>query len=61
MKKAIKISLVAIICLMALFWIAIETNPDFAVRFGLASGPGKPVDDSTNIVEIIETSEPPLE
>ena len=46
---------------MALFWIAIETNPDFAVRFGLASGPGKPVDASTNIVEIIETSEPPLE
>lgn len=60
MKKAIQISLVAIICLMALFWIAIENNPDFAVRFGLASGPGKPVDDSTNIVEIIETSEPPL-
>ena len=60
-KKAIKITLVAIICLVALFWIAIETNPDFAVRFGLASGPGKPVDDSTNIVEIIETSESPLE
>ena len=61
MKKAIQISLVAIICLMALFWIAIVNNPDFAVRFGLASGPGKPVDDSTNIVEIIETSEPLLE
>jgi hypothetical protein len=46
---------------VALFWITIVTNPDFAVRFGLASGPGKPVDASENIVEIIEISEPPLE
>ena len=42
MKKAIKIALIAIICLAALFSIAIVTNPDFAVQFGLASGPGKP-------------------
>ena len=42
MKKAIKIALIAIICLAALFWIAVVTNPDFAVQFGLASGPGKP-------------------
>lgn len=42
MKKAIKIALIAIICLVALFSIAIVTNPDFAVQFGLASGPGKP-------------------
>jgi hypothetical protein len=42
MKKAIKIALIAIIFLTALFWIAIVTNPDFAVQFGLASGPGKP-------------------
>jgi hypothetical protein len=61
MKKAIKVTLITIICLVALFWITIVTNPDFAVRFGLASGPGKPVDASENIVEIIEISEPPLE
>ena len=42
MKKAIKIALIAIICLAVLFWIAVVTNPDFAVQFGLASGPGKP-------------------
>ena len=42
MKKAIKIVLIVIICLSALFWIAVVTNPDFAVQFGLASGPGKP-------------------
>ena len=42
MKKAIKIALIVIICLSALFWIAVVTNPDFAVLFGLASGPGKP-------------------
>lgn len=42
MKKAIKFALIAIICLVTIFWIAIETNPDFAVHFGLASGSGKP-------------------
>lgn len=42
MKKAIKIAFISIICLTALFWIAIEANPDFAVQFGLASGSGKP-------------------
>ena len=48
MKKAIIISIIAIICFALVFWLAIETNPDFAVRFGLASGPGKP-DETANI------------
>ena len=42
MKIVIKIILIAIICFMVLFWTAIETNPDFAVHFGMASGSGKP-------------------
>ena len=42
MKKAIKIMLIAMICILGLFWLIVETNPDFAVQFGLASGPGKP-------------------
>ena len=48
MKKAIKITIIVIICFTALFWLVIETNPDFAVQLGLASGPGKPVE-ITNI------------
>ena len=44
MKKAIKIDLIVIICFTALFWLVIETNPDFALQLGLASGPGKPVE-----------------
>ena len=55
MKKAIIISFIAVICLAALFWLAIETNPDFAVRFGLASGPGKP-DETANITPAEEAA-----
>ena len=48
MKKLIAIvvsvTLITLLCFVAIFWIVIETNPDFAVRFGLASGPGKPVE-----------------
>ena len=52
MKKAIKIAFISIICLTVLFWIAIKTNPDFAVQFGLASGPDKlDAIDSTQPVE----------
>ena len=47
MKKVFKITLIVILCCTALFWLTIDTNPDFAVQFGLASGPGKP-DPSSN-------------
>ena len=42
MKKAAIIALSIVICLAALFWITIETNPEIATRLGYASGPGKP-------------------
>lgn len=42
MKKIGKIALIVFISCIALFLITIETNPDIAVKFGLASGPGKP-------------------
>ena len=38
------IAFVTIICLVSLFWITIETNPEIATRLGYASGPGKPVE-----------------
>ena len=44
MKKAIKITLIAVICFTVLFCLTVVSNPDYAVRFGLASGPGKPVE-----------------
>lgn len=44
MKRAVIIAFVTIICLVALFWITIETNPEIATRLGYASGPGKPVE-----------------
>ena len=44
MKKAAIIALSIVICLAALFWITIETNPEIATRLGYASGPGKPVE-----------------
>ena len=57
MKKVIKNVLITIVCLVAIFWLAIETNPDFAVKLGLASGPGQP-DAITNTIsteqEVVE-------
>lgn len=44
MKKTVVIAFVTIICLVSLFWITIETNPEIATRLGYASGPGKPVE-----------------
>ena len=44
MKKAAIIALSIVICLAALVWITIETNPEIATRLGFASGPGKPVE-----------------
>lgn len=44
MKKAAIIALSIVICLAALFWITIETNPEIATRLGFASGPGKPIE-----------------
>ena len=48
MKKKIavvvSVALITLLCFIAIFWLAIVTNPDFAVQFGLASGPGKPVE-----------------
>ena len=44
MKKATIIALSIVICLAALFWITIETNPEIATRLGFASGPGKPIE-----------------
>ena len=44
MKRTVIIAFVTIICLAALFWITIETNPEIATRLGYASGPGKPVE-----------------
>ena len=44
MKRPVIIAFVTIICLAALFWITIETNPEIATRLGYASGPGKPVE-----------------
>lgn len=44
MKKVGVITLAIVICLVALFWITIETNPEIATRLGYASGPGKPVE-----------------
>ena len=44
MKKAAIIALSIVICLAALFWITIETNPEIATSLGFASGPGKPVE-----------------
>ena len=44
MKRTIIIAFVTIICLVALFWITIVTNPEIATRLGYASGPGKPVE-----------------
>ena len=58
MKKVFKIAIIVLMCCVALFWITIETNSEIATKLGYASGPGKPVDTSTNINEIIETSEP---
>ena len=61
MKKLIAIvvsvTLITLLCFVAIFWIVIETNPDFAVRFGLASGPGKPAsvtgcDRSANVTHL---------
>ena len=44
MKKATIIALSIVICLAALFWITIETNPEITTRLGFASGPGKPIE-----------------
>ena len=44
MKKVIIISVTILICFVALFWIAIETNPEIATRLGFASGQGKPIE-----------------
>ena len=44
MKKAIIIASIIVLCLAALFWVTIETNPEIATRLGYASGPGKPVE-----------------
>lgn len=44
MKKVLIIVLALVICLAAGFWILIQTNENFAVRLGLSSGPGKPVE-----------------
>ena len=44
MKRTVVIAFVTIICLVSLFWITIETNPEIATRLGYASGPGKPVE-----------------
>ena len=44
MKKVIIIASIIVLCLAALFWVTIETNPEIATRLGYASGPGKPVE-----------------
>ena len=44
MKRAAVIALSIVICLAALFWITIKTNPEIATRLGFVSGPGKPVE-----------------
>lgn len=44
MKKAVFIVLTAILLVAVGFWILISTNPDLAAELGLASGPGKPVE-----------------
>lgn len=43
MKKLLLIALATVVCIGAGFLILIHTNETFAVRLGLASGPGKPV------------------
>jgi len=44
MKTSAIIALSIVVCLAALFWIIIETNPEIATRLGFASGPGKPIE-----------------
>ena len=48
MKKKIavvvSVALITLLCFVAIRWLTIETNPDFAVQFGMAAGPGKPVE-----------------
>lgn len=44
MKRTVVIAFVTIICLVSLFWITIETNPEIVTKLGYASGPGKPVE-----------------
>ena len=47
MKRVIKIVLIAVICFTVLFCLTVVSNPDYAVRFGLASGPPGNLSQST--------------